>query len=84
MCDIRTRGLLGWSDHLGFQVIIILAWIGRLPVEYLKKIEVSCGYERPQGWTNPVDPMIAREAMRHDVRAEGSGRVDAGAGVVDA
>ena len=66
------------------EIVVVLAWIGRLPVQDLEKVEEPRGEEGAERGTEPVDPVVAGEGVVDDVRAEGAGRVDAGAGVVDA
>lgn len=36
-----------------------------------------------EGGPEPVDPMVAGKGALYDLRAEGTGRIDAGAGEVD-
>ena len=45
---------------------------------------VSSRDTRTQEWTDPVDPVVRLEVASRDAGAEGAGRVERGAGVVDA
>lgn len=42
------------------------------------------GEQRAQRRADPVDPVLGREVARHGSRAEAAGRVEGGAGEVDA
>lgn len=62
----------------------VLVWVGLFVEQELDEaIEARCN-AGAEGRSEPVDPMVAGEGAQHDLRAEGSSGVDAGAGEVDA
>lgn len=83
MSNIGTVCFLGRGDHLCLQIVVILTRVGSPPVESIKKVVESCCKEGAQQRANPVDPVVAWEAVVHDIRTEGSRRVDTSTRVID-
>ncbi len=62
----------------------VLPWVDLLIVHELDEMVVPGSDESTQARPDPIDPMVTLKAGTGDARAERAGRVEAGAGVVDA
>jgi len=69
---------------LRFKVIIILTWIGRLPIKCLEKIVKACCQKGAQERAYPVDPMVARNTVVDDIRTKRADRVDTSTAIINA
>ena len=76
---LNSQSVLPWEGvHLVFGV---LARVGSLVLEPLEQAVHKRREERGENGTNPVDPVVTRERLHHDVGTKRSGGVQTGTGV---
>lgn len=81
MEKLVTLGRVGHRSVRPLDIFSVLARVGSPVLEPLEQAVHSPGEESTHEGSQPVDPVVADEAGNHG-RAEGTSRVDGGAGVI--
>ena len=81
--DIWPLGTDLGVENLRLFVVQILSWIRRLILKHLDESIEPGGQDRPEDWSNPVDPMVTVEFMKDHTWSKGSCRIERSTGVVN-